>query len=265
MSAADELRRIAATAHGLLDETDALALEQFRIGAPARRKPNRTWVTDADLAVERRLRERIGDLFPSHVVEGEEFGGAGSGAAIRWVVDPIDATHNFMRGIDVWATLLALVRDDEPVLGLVSAPALGCRWWAIPGEGAWLRRDGEESAIAVSSVDTLEETQLLHAGANALDGRAARAARSVWRDRGFGDFWGHMLVAAGSAEAMVDDGVAPWDMAAPYAIVTAAGGKMTDLDNRPSWTDPRILSSNGLVHDALLALLGTDLADGGTP
>ncbi len=265
MSAGEELRRIAATAHGLLDETDELALEQFRVGAPARRKPNRTWVTDADLAVERRLRERLGDAFPSHAVEGEEYGGAGSGAASRWVVDPIDATHNFMRGIEVWATLLALVRDDQPVLGLVSAPALGSRWWAIAGEGAWLRRGGEESALAVSSVDELEETHLLHAGINALGGRVARAARSVWRDRGFGDFWGHMLVAAGSAEAMVEDGVAPWDMAAPYAIVTAAGGRMTDLAGRPSWTDPRILSSNGRIHDALLALLGTDLAGGGTP
>jgi histidinol-phosphatase len=256
----DELLRVATAAHALLDETDAIALRHFDAGAPARRKPDRTWVTDADVDVERRLRELLADAYPDHAVEGEEFGGSKSEATWRWVIDPIDATHSFMRGIEVWATLLALVRDGEPVIGLVSAPAMGVRWWAVADHGAWARRDGEERPLRVSRVDQLESVHLLHAGLGALDGAVARLAPRVWRDRGFGDFWGHMLVAAGSAEAMVEDGVAPWDMAAPYVIVTAAGGRMTDLAGRPSWTDPRILTSNGLVHDELLALLNADVA-----
>ncbi|HET8777308.1 MAG TPA: inositol monophosphatase family protein, partial [Candidatus Limnocylindria bacterium] len=143
----------------------------------------------------------------------------------------------------------------ELVLGLVSAPAMGERWWATASGGAWRRRNGAERRIGVSSVSSLADGQLMFGRANALGGRVARAARDVWRDRGFGDFWGHMLVAAGSAEAMVEDGVAPWDMAAPYVIVTAAGGRMTNLEGVPSWTDRQLLTSNGLVHDELLALL----------
>jgi histidinol-phosphatase len=244
----------------MLDESDALAMRHFDAGAPARRKPDRTWVTDADLDVERRLRELLADAYPDHGVEGEEFGASRSDATWRWVIDPIDATHNFMRGIDVWATLLALVRDDEPVIGLVSAPAMGIRWWARAGSGAWIRRDGTERPLRVSSIDRLADMQLLHGGIGGFDGAVARVATRVWRERGYGDFWGHMLVAAGSAEAMVEDGVAPWDMAAPHLIVTAAGGRMTDLEGRSSWTDPRILSSNGLVHDELLSLLNADVS-----
>ncbi len=255
-----ELRRVAIDAHRLLDETDAIALRHFRAGAPARRKPDRTWVTDADVEVERRLRELLADSFPDYAVEGEEFGGSQPAAAWRWVIDPIDATHSFMRGIEVWATLLALVRDGEPVIGLVSAPAMAVRWWGIAGEGAWARRDATDRRVRVSAVDRLEDVHLLHGGIHALDGGVARAAAHVWRERGYGDFWGHMLVAAGSAEAMVEDGVAPWDMAAPYVVVTAAGGRMTDLAGRPSWTDARILTSNGLVHDRLLSLLAADVA-----
>lgn len=256
----DELRRIATDAHALLDETDAIALRHFDGGAPARRKPDRTWVTDADVDVERRLRELLADAYPDHAIEGEEFGGSGSDATWRWVIDPIDATHNFMRGIDVWATLLALVRDGEPVIGLVSAPAMGVRWWAVTGGGAWARRQESDRPLRVSTVDRVGDVHLLHGGVHALDGAVGRAATHVWRDRGYGDFWGHMLVAAGSAEAMVEDGVAPWDTAAPHAIVTAAGGRMTDLAGRPSWTDARILTSNGLVHEELLALLNADVA-----
>ena len=256
----DELRGIATTAHALLDESDALAMRHFDRGVLARRKPDRTWVTDADLDVERRLRELLADAYPDHAVEGEEFGGSGSEATWRWVIDPIDATHNFMRGIEVWATLLALVRDGEPIIGLVSAPAMGIRWWALADRGAWMRRAGDERPLRVSSIDRLADMHLLHGGIHALDGGVARVATRVWRERGYGDFWGHMLVAAGSAEAMVEDGVAPWDMAAPHVIVTAAGGRMTNLAGRSSWTDPRIVTSNGSVHDELLSLLATDVA-----
>jgi len=255
-AAGDRLvRDLADFAHGVLDETDALALRHFESGVVASRKADRTLVTVADTEVERTIRERIAERFPDHGVMGEEFGTEAEGAAIVWIIDPIDATNNFVRGIAVFATLLACRIDGELVLGLVSAPAMGERWWATASGGAWRRRASGEKRIGVSSVSNLADAQLLYGRALSLDGRVAEASRRTWRDRGFGDFWGHMLVAGGSAEAMVEDGVAPWDMAAPYVVVTAAGGRMTNLDGLPSWTDPRLVASNGLIHDELLALL----------
>ncbi|MGH2446403.1 MAG: inositol monophosphatase family protein [Candidatus Limnocylindria bacterium] len=246
---------LARFAHGLLDETDALALRHFEAGVTASRKADRTLVTRADTEIERAIRERIADRFGDHGLLGEEYGAEAADAATSWIIDPIDATNNFVRGIGIFATLLACRIDGELVLGLVSAPAMGERWWATDSGGAWRRRNGGERRIGVSSVSTLAETHLLFGRAGALGGRVAEASRRTWRDRGFGDFWGHMLVAGGSAEAMVEDGVSSWDMAAPHVIVTAAGGRMTNLDGVPSWTDPQILSSNGVIHDELLALL----------
>jgi histidinol-phosphatase len=249
------VRELAAFAHQLLDETDALALRHFETGVTASRKADRTLVTRADTEVERTIRDRIGNRFPHHGLLGEEYPDEAADAATSWIIDPIDGTHNFVRGIEVFGTLLACRIDGELVLGLASAPAMGQRWWAIASEGAWRRRNGTEQRIGVSSVSSLSETHLLYGRAASLGGRVAAASVHTWRDRGFGDFWGHMLVAGGSAEAMVEDGVAPWDMAAPYVIATAAGGRMTNLDGTPSWTDPQVLTSNGLVHDELLDLL----------
>jgi histidinol-phosphatase len=246
---------LAEFAHTLLDETDALALRHFESGVVASRKADRTLVTIADTEVETTVRARIAERFPDHGVLGEEFGTDAAGAATGWIVDPIDATNNFIRGIPVFATLLACRIDGELVLGVVSAPAMRERWWATESGGAWRRQASGERRIGVSSISSLAEAQLLYGRALSVDGRVAEATRSTWRDRGFGDFWGHMLVAGGSAEAMVEDGVAAWDMAAPWMIVTAAGGRMTNLHGESSWTDPRLLTSNGLVHDELLALL----------
>jgi len=248
-------RELAEFAHALLDETDVLALRHFEAGVTATRKADRTLVTAADTEVERTIRERITDRYPEHGLIGEEYGTDAADAATSWIIDPIDATHNFVRGIGVFATLLACRVDGNLVLGLVSAPAMGERWWATADGGAWRRRASGERRIGVSSVPTLAEGQLLYGRALGLEGRVAQATSGAWRDRGFGDFWGHMLVAGGSAEAMIEDGVAPWDMAAPHVVVTAAGGRMTDLEGRPSWTDPRVVTSNGLVHDELLRLL----------
>jgi histidinol-phosphatase len=249
------IRELAAFAHNLLDETDALALRHFEDGVVATRKADRTLVTRADTEIETTIRERIGDRFLDHGLLGEEYGEEATDAATTWIIDPIDATHNFVRGIGVFATLLACRMEGELVLGLVSAPAMGERWWAIASEGAWRRRNGHERRMHVSSVSSLGDSHLLYGRAKSLGGLVAAASAHTWRDRGFGDFWGHMLVAGGSAEAMVEDGVAAWDMAAPYVIVTAAGGRMTNLDGLPSWTDPQVLTSNGLVHDQLLELL----------
>jgi len=246
---------LAAFAHDLLDETDAIALRHFAAGIGAERKDDGTLVTAADTEIERVIRDRIADRYPQHGVLGEEYGADDADAATGWIVDPIDATHNFVRGIGVFATLLACRIDGALVLGIVSAPAMGERWWGSVVDGAWRRTAGAARRIGVSSVASLAAGQLIYGSSLALDGRVPALARRAWRDRGFGDFWGHMLVAAGSAEVMVEDGVHPWDMAAPHVIVTAAGGRMTDLDGRSSWTEPRLLTSNGLVHDEILDIV----------
>lgn len=247
-----DAQQLLAFAHELLDETDAIASAHFEAGVSPRAKPDRTLVTVADTEVEARIRTRIAERYPDHGVVGEEAGEDRAGAEVTWIVDPIDATHNFVRGIPVFATLLACRVGPDLVLGVVSAPAMGERWSAAAGRGAERRTHGRVRRLRVSGIPTLAEAQLVYGSALALEGRVARLAHRSWRDRGFGDFWGHMLVAGGSAEAMIEDGVAAWDMAAPYVVVTEAGGRMTDLDGQPSWTASRILTSNGSVHDEVL-------------
>ncbi|MGH2455945.1 MAG: inositol monophosphatase family protein [Candidatus Limnocylindria bacterium] len=244
-------------AHELLDRTDAVALEAFRGDRAARRKPDRSLVTLTDVAIETQIRDRLSSAYPRDVVLGEELGGAQDAAEGRWIVDPIDATNNFVRGIGVFATLLALERDGELALGLVSAPALGQRWYAIRGGGAYLREGGAERRIAVSAVDRWADAQLLFSSIGRLDpareARLADLATDAWRNRGFGDFWAHVLVAQGSAEAMVETDLKPWDLAAPALVVAEAGGMVTDFGGRPSWQGPEAVSTNGLLHAEVLA------------
>ncbi|MBA3587080.1 MAG: histidinol phosphatase [Chloroflexi bacterium] len=247
-------------AHELLDETDAIALRHVAGGLTVSTKPDRTLVTQADTEIETHLRDRIADTFPTHTVAGEEFGIAEDGGDGRWIMDPIDATHNVVRGIEIFATLLAFERDGELQIGFVSAPAMHRRWWATRGGGASLRVDGVERSIHVSSIDALADAQIAFSTLRGLEDAGLgdglrRLTGAAWRDRGFGDFWGHMLVAQGSAEAMLEYGVRPWDMAAPHLIVTEAGGRMTDLQGRPSWSGPQVVSSNGRLHERVLELL----------
>ena len=256
----DDTPALLAFAHGLLDETDAIALRHFGGALAITAKPDRTLVTQADTEVETRVRDRIADAFPRHTVAGEEFGVAADDGDGRWIVDPIDATHNFVRGIEVFATLLAFERGGVLELGVVSAPAMGRRWFAVRGQGARLRALGEERSIHVSAITQLSEAQVTFSTLRGLEQAGMgeglrRITSSAWRDRGFGDFWGHMLVAQGSAETMIEYGVKPWDMAAPYVVLTEAGGRMTDLDGQPSWTAANVLGSNGHLHDELLNLL----------
>ena len=195
-------------------------------------------VTDADRAAERTLRERIARDRPGEGVLGEEEGDDGS--SVRWIVDPIDGTRNFSRGIPVWATLIALERDGEVVCGVVSAPALGRRWWAARGEGAFA--DGE--ALGVSAV-----AELAQASVSCSYGRdLARLEPQVWHARGLGDFWQHMLVAEGALDAAVDSRLSVWDYAAVEPIVTEAGGRFGPMGEQ--W-----LSSNAHLHDAVVAAL----------
>lgn len=247
-------------AHELLDETDAIALRHVAGGLTVSTKPDRTLVTQADIEIETHLRDRIADAFPTHTVAGEEFGVAEDGGDGRWIMDPIDATHNIVRGIEIFATLLAFERNGELQVGVVSAPAMHRRWWATRGGGASLRVDEVVRSVHVSKIEALANAQIAFSTLRGLDAAGLgdglrRLAGASWRDRGFGDFWGHMLVAQGSAEAMLEYGVSPWDMAAPHLIVTEAGGQMTDLDGRSSWSGPQVVSSNGLLHHRVLETL----------
>lgn len=253
----DELLRFA---HDLLDETDAIAAGFFRGELTITAKHDRTLVTQADTGVEAHLRERILATYPAHGIVGEEFGIEPGDGETRWIIDPIDGTHNFVRGVPVWATLVAVERAGQLVMGLASAPALGTRWAATIGGGARLRNAHDERPIGVSRVAGMHEAQVLGSSLRAMDraGLADGVRRLVgasWRDRGFGDFWGYALVAQGAAEAMVEVGPTIWDLAAPYVLVTEAGGRMTDLEGRPSWSGPQVLATNGLLHDEVLSLL----------
>jgi histidinol-phosphatase len=224
----------------LADDADALSLPRFRaVDLHVETKPDLTPVTDADRAVERALRERIARERPGEGVLGEEEGD--DGGDIRWILDPIDGTKNFSRGIPVWATLIALERDGEIVCGVASAPALGHRWWAARGEGAY--RDGEP--LHVSKIARLEEATVSCAYARDL----ARLEDVVQHARGFGDFWQHMLVAEGAVDVAVDAALARWDVAALEPIVTEAGGRLDTLPNGQS------LSTNGRLHDAAFSRL----------
>ena len=247
-------------AHRVLDATDEVAMRHFGGELTIDAKPDRSLVTEADTGIETLVRERVADAFPRHAVAGEEFGIAADAGDGRWIVDPIDATHNFVRGIEVFATLLAFERDGRLEVAVVSAPAMGRRWFAVRGGGSHLRWRGEEHPIRVSPIATLDDAQILFSTLRGLEdagmGEALRRiVHGAWRDRGFGDFWGHMLVAQGAAETMIEYGVKPWDMAAPYLVVTEAGGRMTDLDGHDSWTAANVFSSNGALHDELVALL----------
>lgn len=223
----------------LADTADALTLTRFRAAdLRVETKADLTPVTDADRSVERALREAIARERPGEGVLGEEEGD--DGGSVRWILDPIDGTRNFSRGIPVWATLVALERDDVRVCGVVSAPALGRRWWAARGGGAFA--NGER--IHVSPLRDLGEATV----SCTLGSDLARLEPHVWHARGLGDFWQHVLVAEGAVDAAVDVPLALWDHAALEPIVEEAGGRVEQMNGQ-------FVSSNGLVHDAVAAAL----------
>jgi len=245
---------------GLLDETDAIALRHLAAGLTVNEKPDRTLVTQVDTEIETLLRGRIADAFPGHGMVGEEYGDHDGDGETRWIIDPIDGTHNLARGIPVFATLLAVERAGELIAAAVSAPALHRRWSAANGEGASVRDLLGERAIRVSTVRKLAEAQVVWSGLRPLEAAGygpaiAALGRAAWRDRGFGDFWGYMLVAEGAAEAMLEIGPSTWDLAAPALIVREAGGRLTDFAGRDSIDGPRALASNGILHAALVEQL----------
>ena len=244
-------------ARTLADAADEVAMEHFRRPVDVQTKPDGTPVTAADRAIEARVRAHLRELRPDDAVLGEEEGGAIDPARVTWVIDPIDATKNFLRGIPVFATLVGAVLHGHPVVGVASAPARGERWEASSGAGA--RRNGEP--VHVSAIATLADAHLLHAGLDhfrAIPGcweRLGRLADRAWRNRGFGDFWGHLLVAGGMAEACFEPQLSPWDVVAPACIVTEAGGRVTTWEGGPVVAGGSVLSSNGRLHEEIAAVL----------
>lgn len=244
-------------AHELADLADELTLATFGRWDPrtAGRKDDGTYVTATDREVEERLRERLRARFPDHAVLGEEGGLDGPQGAPTWVLDPIDGTTGFVRGTPVWATLIGLRIDGVDVLGVVSAPALGSRWDGVAGHGA--RRDGR--AVTVSPVTELTAAEVSFGGLRHFPpGQVDRLVAATARQRAYGDFWHHCLVAQGSIELAVEAVVSPWDLVAVRAVVAAAGGRSTDLRGRATSDGGTALSSNGALHDVALQTLSGD-------
>ena len=229
----------------LADAADAISLPRFGSGLAIETKPDSTPVTEADRAVEAELRRILAAERRGDAVLGEE-GGASEGGSRRWILDPIDGTRNYARGVPVWATLVALEEDGIVRLGVVSAPALGRRWWAERSSGAF--RDG--TPIHVSAVDRVEDAVVSFAPEDGLPRLAAKA----WHLRAFGDFWAHMLVAEGAVDGAIDAvGVDEWDLAAVQVVVEEAGGRFGDFSGTARIDGGSAISSNGLLHGYLLA------------
>ncbi|GAA4592773.1 histidinol-phosphatase [Actinoplanes octamycinicus] len=254
-----------ALAHTLADSADAIAMARFRsLDLKVEAKPDLTPVSDADTAVEKSIRATLARARPRDGVLGEEFGRseAAAGPGTRhWVIDPIDGTKNYVRGVPIWATLIALMEGDTPVVGLVSAPALGRRWWAGRGLGAFAgKHQHAATRIEVSQVRRLADASFCYASLNGWqdNGRLPQMMDillGVWRSRAYGDFYGYMLMAEGALDAMVEPELSLWDMAALIPIITEAGGKVTDLDGRTCADKSSVIATNGLLHESVLTAL----------
>jgi histidinol-phosphatase len=256
-----ELRAWLDVAMAACDEADTIARAHFRRDLVIETKPDRTFVTEADKAIETLIRDRLHAAFPDHGLIGEEHGTEAVDASVRWYIDPIDGTHNFIRGVPLFGTLLAVERDGELQAGVLSAPALDERWWGWRGGGAWARNRGVAARrVSVSAVSRLEDAQVLYGSGRDImaSGRAPgfdRLLRDVWRERGFGDFWGYALLAEGAAEAMIEVELSPWDAAAPMLLIEEAGGRATDFEARRRVDTGTFLGSNGKLHETIRARL----------
>ena len=254
-----------ALAHLLADTADSISMARFRaLDLHVESKPDLTPVSDADTAVEKALRATLGRARPRDSVLGEEYGlsapAAGPGHR-QWVIDPIDGTKNFIRGVPIWGTLIALMEGDTPVAGLVSAPALGRRWWGALGLGAYAgKHQRAATRIKVSSVRRLADASLCYSSLSgwAENGRLEPMVDmllSVWRTRAYGDFYGYMLLAEGALDAMVEPELSLWDVAALIPIVNEAGGTFTDLEGHPGPAGGSAIATNGHLHEDILSRL----------
>lgn len=255
----DDLR----LAHVLADDADALTMARFKaLDLHVMTKPDLSPVTDADQAVEEGIRRTLSRARSRDAILGEEQGSSGHSQR-RWIVDPIDGTKNFVRGVPVWATLIALEVDAEVVVGVVSAPALNRRWWAAKDGGAWTGTSLlRASAIQVSDVSRIEDASFSY---SSLDGWEEHGqlddflslSRRCWRTRAYGDFWSYMLLAEGAVDIAAEPELELYDMAALDVIVREAGGIFTSLEGEPGPTGGNALATNGKLHDQALAFLGS--------
>ncbi len=243
----------------LADLADSITLGRYQADdLLIETKPDLTPVTEADRAVEQAIRARLAQVRPDDAFVGEEYGRtSGSSGGRQWIVDPIDGTKSYVRGMPTWSTLIALSIGGEVSLGVVAAPALGRRWRAQRGSGAF----ADDHPIHVSSVSRLEDAQLAWSGIEDWDAIGRLEAiielgRRCWRSRGVGDAWQYMLVAEGAAEIALDPAVSLWDLAAPQVIVEEAGGRFTDLGGVPRPDGGDAIATNGVLHDAALGIVG---------
>jgi histidinol-phosphatase len=261
----DDLR----LAHVLADDADSLSTSRYQaLDLNVDTKPDLTPVSDADRAVEEGIRRTLSRARPRDAVLGEEEGSSGFSQR-RWVVDPIDGTKNFVRGVPVWATLISLMVEDEVVVGVVSAPQLNRRWWAMKGGGAFTGRSlFKATQCKVSDVSRLEDASLSYASLGGWDERGRlddfiSLARRCWRTRAYGDFWSYMLVAEGSVDIATEPELHLYDMAALDVIVREAGGRFTSLDGQDGPTGGNALATNGILHETVLGFLGSVDAEEG--
>jgi histidinol-phosphatase len=259
----DDLR----LAHVMADSVDDQTLSRFKaLDLKVETKPDLTPVTDADKAAEEAIRGQLSRARPRDAVLGEEFGSTGSGSR-RWIIDPIDGTKNFVRGVPVWATLIALVDEGRPVVGLVSAPALGKRWWAAEGTGAYSGRSlAAATRLKVSDVSRLEDASLSY---SSLSGWKERGnldeflglTEAVWRTRAYGDFWSYCLVAEGAVDIACEPELNLYDMAALVPLITEAGGRFTSLEGAEGPFGGNALATNGILHTEVLHRLNPSVDD----
>lgn len=247
--------------HVLADDADSLSMDRFKaLDLHVATKPDQTPVTEADTAVEESIRRTLSRTRPRDAVHGEEFDDSGESFR-RWIIDPIDGTKNYVRGVPVWATLIALEVEGDIVASVVSAPALSKRWWASRDGGAWTGRSIlKATQIGVSRVSQIADASLSYSDISEWvdSGRGQGfidVMRQCWRTRAYGDFWSYMLVAEGAVDIACEPSLELYDMAALDIIVREAGGKFTNLDGAPGPVGPGALASNGVLHDKALAVL----------
>jgi len=250
-----------ALAHQLADAADAITTARFgALDLEVTSKPDLTPVSDADLAVEQAIRAELAASRPADAVLGEEDGETGTGPR-RWVVDPVDGTKNFVRGVPVWASLIALQEDGVVTVGVVSAPALGRRWWAARGQGAFAGGSlGAARRLRVSAVGSLADASVAYSSLTGWEAQGRlpgllQLSRDVWRTRAYGDFWSHVMVAEGAVDASFEPEVSLWDLAPLQVVVEEAGGRFTDLGGAARPDGGSAVCSNGLLHEAVLAAL----------
>jgi histidinol-phosphatase len=252
----------------LAADADLISLDRYEaVDLVVTTKPDRTPVTDADQAVERSIVHGIQAARPGDSILGEEYGSQGSSSR-QWIIDPIDGTANFLRGVPIWGTLIALAIDGVPVVGVVSAPALRRRWWAAKGHGAWLLEyGGAAKQISVSAVTNLEDASLSYNSLPGWDevGRlddAVALTRAVWRSRAIGDMWSYMLLAEGALDIVGEFDLKPWDMAALIPIIEEAGGTFTSIDGEIGPWHGSALATNGMLHERVRGILGSTHFEG---